>query len=62
MTYAERAELPGVSVGRAPQLLAGAVVAEAVMYLLDVEEVQVCPWALREGLILRRLDWMRGEP
>ena len=60
MTYAERAKLPGVSVGRAPQLLAGAVVAEAVMSLLDVEEVQVCPWALREGLILRRLDWMRG--
>jgi hypothetical protein len=23
--------------------------------------VQVCPWALREGIILRRLDWMRGE-
>jgi len=60
MTYAERAKLPGVSVGRAPQLLAGAVVAEAVMSLLDVEEVQVCPWALREGLILRRLDWMSG--
>ena len=60
MTYAERAELPGVSVGRAPQLLAGAVVAEAAMALLDVEEVQVCPWALREGVILRRLDWMSG--
>jgi exopolyphosphatase/guanosine-5'-triphosphate,3'-diphosphate pyrophosphatase len=31
------------------------------MSLLDVEEVQICPWALREGIILRRLDWMRGE-
>ena len=31
MTYDERAELPGVSTGRAPQLLAGAIVAEAVM-------------------------------
>jgi exopolyphosphatase/guanosine-5'-triphosphate,3'-diphosphate pyrophosphatase len=61
MTYAQRAALPGVSEGRAPQLLAGAVVAEAVMSLLDVAEVQVCPWALREGIILRRLDWMRGE-
>jgi exopolyphosphatase / guanosine-5'-triphosphate,3'-diphosphate pyrophosphatase len=61
MTYAERARLPGVSVGRAPQLLAGAVVAEAVMALLDVDAVQICPWALREGIILRRLDWMRGE-
>ena len=60
MTYKERADLPGVSVGRAPQLLAGAVVAEAVLALIDVDEVQVCPWALREGIILRRLDWMRG--
>jgi exopolyphosphatase/guanosine-5'-triphosphate,3'-diphosphate pyrophosphatase len=62
MTYEERAGLPGVSTGRAPQLLAGAIVAEAVMALLDVDEVQVCPWALREGIILRRLDWIRpGE-
>ncbi len=61
MSYDERAELPGVSPGRAPQLLAGAVVAEAVLDLLDLDEVQVCPWALREGIILRRIDWMRGE-
>jgi exopolyphosphatase/guanosine-5'-triphosphate,3'-diphosphate pyrophosphatase len=61
MSAAKRAALPGVSPGRAHQLLAGAVVAEAVMDLLDVEQVQVCPWALREGIILRRLDWMRGE-
>jgi exopolyphosphatase/guanosine-5'-triphosphate,3'-diphosphate pyrophosphatase len=58
LTSEERAALPGVSAGRAPQLLAGAVVAEAVMSLLDVEDVQVCPWALREGIILRRLDWI----
>jgi exopolyphosphatase / guanosine-5'-triphosphate,3'-diphosphate pyrophosphatase len=61
MTYDERGELPGVSTGRAPQLLAGAIVAEAVMSLLDVDEVQVCPWALREGIILRRLDWIRPD-
>jgi exopolyphosphatase/guanosine-5'-triphosphate,3'-diphosphate pyrophosphatase len=61
MSYEERAELPGVSPGRAPQLLAGAVVAESVLDLLDLDEVQVCPWALREGIILRRIDWMRGE-
>jgi exopolyphosphatase/guanosine-5'-triphosphate,3'-diphosphate pyrophosphatase len=60
MTAAKRASLPGVSASRAHQLLAGAIVAEAAMSLLDVEQVQVCPWALREGLILRRLDWMRG--
>ena len=56
MSAAERAELPGVSPGRAQQLLAGAVVADAAMDLLGVEELEICPWALREGVILRRLD------
>ncbi|MFD4701083.1 Ppx/GppA phosphatase family protein [Streptomyces niveus] len=56
MTTAQRAELPGVSEGRAPQLLAGVLVAEAVMELFGVEELEICPWALREGVILRRLD------
>jgi exopolyphosphatase/guanosine-5'-triphosphate,3'-diphosphate pyrophosphatase len=48
--------LEGVSARRAHQLLAGAVVAEAAMRRLDVDELDVCPWALREGVILRRLD------
>ena len=58
MTSAERAQLSGVSAGRAPQLLAGAIVAEAAMDLLDIERLDICPWALREGVILRRLDWI----
>ncbi|KUN78813.1 Ppx/GppA phosphatase family protein [Streptomyces griseoruber] len=58
MTYAQRAELPGVSEGRANQLLAGALVAEGTMDLFGVETVEICPWALREGVILRRLDHM----
>ncbi|WP_030199796.1 Ppx/GppA phosphatase family protein [Streptomyces sp. NRRL S-87] len=58
MTASERAALPGVSEGRAGQLLAGALVAEAAMDLFEVEELEVCPWALREGVILRRLDHM----
>jgi exopolyphosphatase/guanosine-5'-triphosphate,3'-diphosphate pyrophosphatase len=56
MTAQQRADLPGVSIGRAPQLLAGALVAEAAMDLFDVEVLEICPWALREGVILRRLD------
>jgi len=56
MTRAERAELPGVAPARAAQLLAGAVVAEAVMDLLGAHSLHICPWALREGIILRRLD------
>ncbi|MEV1027006.1 Ppx/GppA phosphatase family protein [Streptomyces sp. NPDC050264] len=60
MTEAERAELPGVSEGRAGQLLAGALVAEGAMDLFGVETLEVCPWALREGVILRRLDHLPG--
>ncbi|WND19106.1 Ppx/GppA phosphatase family protein [Streptomyces violaceus] len=60
MTEAERAELPGVSEGRANQLLAGALVAEGAMDLFGVERVEICPWALREGVILRRLDHMES--
>jgi exopolyphosphatase/guanosine-5'-triphosphate,3'-diphosphate pyrophosphatase len=26
------------------------------MDLFGVEELEICPWALREGVILRRLD------
>lgn len=58
MTTAARAALPGVSEGRANQLVAGALVAEAAMDLFDVKTLEVCPWALREGVILRRLDHM----
>ncbi|MFI8235127.1 Ppx/GppA family phosphatase [Streptomyces sp. NPDC085900] len=58
MTTARRAELPGVSEGRAGQLLAGALVAEGAMDLFGVDSLEICPWALREGVILRRLDHM----
>lgn len=58
MTATERSQLPAVSPGRAPQLLAGAIVADAVMDLLGIERLDICPWALREGVILRRLDWI----
>jgi exopolyphosphatase/guanosine-5'-triphosphate,3'-diphosphate pyrophosphatase len=56
MTTADRAELEGVSAERAPQIVAGALVAEASMRALSIEAVEICPWALREGLILRKLD------
>jgi exopolyphosphatase/guanosine-5'-triphosphate,3'-diphosphate pyrophosphatase len=56
----ERASLPGVSAGRAPQLAAGAIVADAAMDLFELAELEICPWALREGVILRRLDMLAG--
>ncbi len=60
MSAAERAQLPGVSAERAEQLLAGALVADAAMDLFEVEELQICPWALREGVILGQLDRLSG--
>ncbi len=50
------AEMDGVSASRAHQLLAGAAVAEAAMSKLGIDVLEFCPWALREGVILRRLD------
>jgi exopolyphosphatase/guanosine-5'-triphosphate,3'-diphosphate pyrophosphatase len=57
---AERMKLPGVSRGRAPQLAAGAIIADAAMDLFGLPQLEVCPWALREGVILRRLDALPG--
>jgi exopolyphosphatase/guanosine-5'-triphosphate,3'-diphosphate pyrophosphatase len=27
---------------------------------LDIAELEVCPWALREGVVLKWLDWMEA--
>jgi exopolyphosphatase / guanosine-5'-triphosphate,3'-diphosphate pyrophosphatase len=56
MSAEDLAELEGVSASRAHQLVAGALVAEASMRALGLAELDICPWALREGIILRRLD------
>ncbi len=50
------AEMDGVSSRRAGQLLAGAIVADVAMNRFGLEALDICPWALREGVILRRLD------
>jgi exopolyphosphatase/guanosine-5'-triphosphate,3'-diphosphate pyrophosphatase len=60
MAASDLAELDGVSEGRAHQTLAGAVVAAAAMDALKVDELEICPWALREGVILQRLDWFHN--
>lgn len=61
MTVAERTRIPGVSEGRAKQLLAGALVADAAMDLFGLDQLDICPWALREGIILRRLDTLATQ-
>jgi exopolyphosphatase/guanosine-5'-triphosphate,3'-diphosphate pyrophosphatase len=60
MRAVDRARLPGVSPSRAQQLLAGAVVAHEALEAFGLDSVDICPWALREGVILRRLDWLGG--
>jgi exopolyphosphatase/guanosine-5'-triphosphate,3'-diphosphate pyrophosphatase len=61
MDDAQRASLPGVSEQRSHQLVAGALVADAVMDIFGLPELEVCPWALREGVILERLDLINGR-
>ncbi|MFM1906137.1 MAG: hypothetical protein RIT32_933 [Actinomycetota bacterium] len=56
MTVQQRTSLPGVSKARAPQLAAGALVAAAAVDLLDIAEIEISPWALREGILLRQID------
>ncbi|MBG6183954.1 exopolyphosphatase/guanosine-5'-triphosphate,3'-diphosphate pyrophosphatase [Arthrobacter sp. CAN_A214] len=56
MPARDRINLDGVSDMRASQVLAGALVAEAALELFDVPSMDICPWALREGLLLRRFD------
>jgi exopolyphosphatase/guanosine-5'-triphosphate,3'-diphosphate pyrophosphatase len=45
----------GISKTRAPQILAGAIVAETTMTTLNLGSVDICPWAVREGVICRRM-------
>lgn len=58
MSDAKRKQLPGVSSGRSAQMMAGALVAEAALELFHADRISICPWALREGVILRSLDSM----
>ncbi|WP_449727617.1 Ppx/GppA phosphatase family protein [Bifidobacterium saimiriisciurei] len=52
----QRVALPGITPERTNQIVGGAVVADEVMKALKIEEIEICPWALREGAILRWLD------
>ncbi|WP_326600368.1 Ppx/GppA phosphatase family protein [Streptomyces sp. NBC_01803] len=51
-----RASLPGISAARSRQALAGAVVAHATMKLIGVGAATICPWGLREGIMLRHVE------
>lgn len=57
-----RARLRGVSRTRARQIIAGAVVAKETMTALNIASLEICPWALREGIVLRHLEAMTEPP
>jgi exopolyphosphatase/guanosine-5'-triphosphate,3'-diphosphate pyrophosphatase len=57
----ERARLKGISRSRSRQIIAGAVAARADMKALNVGSVDLCPWALREGIILHYLQTMFNQ-
>ena len=52
----QRTALPGVTPERTYQIVGGGLVIDEIMNALDVKEIEICPWALREGAILRWLD------
>ncbi|WP_315099003.1 Ppx/GppA family phosphatase [uncultured Cellulomonas sp.] len=51
-----RAALPGITADRTFQIVAGGVVLAESMRAFGLDELEVSPWALREGLILRYLE------
>jgi len=53
---AERSRLPGISAPRAAQSLAGAMVGHTAMKLTGLKTVTICPWAIREGVLLRHIE------
>lgn len=60
MDAGQRIALPGVSQSRSSQIVAGAMVAQKAMERFGIEKVIQCPWALREGIVLQRLDWLKS--
>lgn len=60
-----RQELPGITADRTFQIVAGAVVLHTAMSAMGVDELEVSPWALREGVLLRyieSLSWSSPTP
>jgi exopolyphosphatase/guanosine-5'-triphosphate,3'-diphosphate pyrophosphatase len=56
LNNAERAAIPGMSDRRSEIILAGAVILQEAMTLLDLESITICERALREGVVV---DWMQ---
>jgi exopolyphosphatase / guanosine-5'-triphosphate,3'-diphosphate pyrophosphatase len=55
LNYAERSAVPGMSERRSEIIVAGAVILQETMALLDIENIVICERSLREGVVV---DWM----
>ena len=51
-----RPALPGITTDRTFQIVAGGIVLSEAMAAFNVRELDVSPWATREGILLRYLD------
>ena len=51
-----RQELPGITADRTFQIVAAAVVLDTAMSMLKIDELEISPWALREGVLLRYIE------
>ena len=56
LTAVARPELPGITTDRTFQIVGGGIVLSEAMSVFSVEQLDVSPWAMREGVILRYLD------
>ncbi len=56
MDATSRAALPGITPDRTFQIVAGGIVLSEAMRAFGVRELDVSPWALREGRLLQMLD------
>ena len=55
LSYQERLQIPGIADRRAEIILAGALILQEAMTLLNLRSLTVCERSLREGVIV---DWM----
>ncbi|RAQ39362.1 exopolyphosphatase, partial [Arthrospira sp. O9.13F] len=54
LSYQERLQIPGINDRRAEIILAGALILQEAMSLLEIESLTICERSLREGVIV---DW-----
>ena len=59
LTLRERLRLPGMDEPRADILPVGAVILDTILRRLGIEELVLCEWALREGILL---DYIHRHP